>query len=238
MRRNAKNNAQHHAIRQAKGRSFDRADRRPRQARRTQSSTLNRDFAEPFSPPENWYEPREDSSRDGSYKTVVQSPGWGYRHVVTPDEVRQRLAQVPQHFLKELDVVQISGMTRKKQSFPCYGLQWGTTIYLYPLEESLEEHFYSPPAPQVISEAKMYGGRWDSPETGVWRLTWTEKTIKDFYLNNILIHELGHLVDDRNTSYLEREQFAEWFAIEHGYRATGGAAARRKQSIRKRHHNA
>ncbi|QDS99699.1 hypothetical protein [Adhaeretor mobilis] len=236
MKKNAKTNTQKDAARQAKGRSFNRADRRPPQARRTHSSTLNRDFAEPFSPPENWYEPREDNKRDGSFKSIVQSPGWGYRHVVTPEEVRERLTQVPQHFLKELDVVQISGMTRKKQSFPCYGLQWGTTIYLYPLEESLEEHFYSPPAPQVINEAKMFGGLWDRPEAGVWRLTWTEDTIRDFYLNNILIHELGHLVDDRNSSYLKREQFAEWFAIEYGYRATGGGAARRSQPIRRRHH--
>ena len=28
---------------------------------------------------------------------------------------------------------------------------------------------------------------------------WTEQAIKDFYLNNILIHELGHLLDDRNS---------------------------------------
>ena len=33
----------------------------------------------------------------------------------------------------------------------------------------------------------------------VWKLIWTEQSIKDFYLNNILIHELGHLLDDRNS---------------------------------------
>jgi hypothetical protein len=49
---------------------------------------------------------------------------------------------------------------------------------------------------------------------------WTEQAVRDFYLNNILIHELGHLVDQRNTRTIDRERYAEWFAVEYGYRAT------------------
>ncbi len=83
----------------------------------------------------------------------------------------------------------------------------------------------------------MYGGVWDEPSPGVWTLTWSQQAAEDFYLNNILIHELGHLVDEKNSSYMERERYAEWFAIEHGYRASGGGAARRpEQKVRRRHH--
>jgi hypothetical protein len=86
-------------------------------------------------------------------------------------------------------------------------------------------------------EAEMYGGRWDEVEPGVWTLTWTKKTIRDFYLNNILIHELGHLVDNRNSRYGDRERYAEWFAVEYGYRRTGGRDSRQPQSrVRRRHH--
>ena len=200
-------------------------------ARRLQFGAHN--VAAPFSPPEDWHEPVEDG-RD--YEIIVQSPGEGYRHVVTPEQVRARLSRVPSHFLDSLEVVQFSQMTRKKRSFPCYGMQWGATLYLYPLEESLEEIFYAPPRPEVLNESKMFGGVWDRPENGVWRLSWTEEAIADFYLNNILIHELGHLLDDRNTSYTDRERYAEWFAIEYGYRPTGGSASRRP-TVRKRHHS-
>ncbi|MEM9353911.1 MAG: hypothetical protein AAGA92_12930 [Planctomycetota bacterium] len=131
--------------------------------------------------------------------------------------------------------MQFSTMTRKKSSFPCYGMQWGATLYLYPMEASLEEDFASPPRPEVVNEARMYGGRWSRPAPGLWRLSWTEETIRDFYLNNILIHELGHLLDDRNSRYIDRERYAEWFAIEYGYRATGGSR-RRSSSVRRRHH--
>ena len=72
----------------------------------------------------------------------------------------------------------------------------------------------------------MYGGVWEACSSGGWRLIWTEDTIRDFYLNNILIHELGHLIDDRNRSYVDRERFADWFAIEHGYKSAYRLASR------------
>ena len=202
-----------------------------RRARRMQMGSRN--VREEFAPPETWHEPHE---RGGGYRILVQDSGENHRHIVTPEQIRDRLASVPQQFLEGLEVIQLSQMTRKKLSFPCYGMQWGASLYLYPLEESLEEIFFSPPRPEVVNEVKMYGGRWDRPEPGVWRLSWSEEAIQDFYLNNILIHELGHLVDDRNTSYTDRERYAEWFAIEYGYLPSGGNASRRQQPIRRRHH--
>ena len=202
-----------------------------RRARRPQFGTHN--VRAPFAPPEDWHEPTDSAK---GYRFVIQPPGEDYCHVVTPEQVRGRLAEVPQEFLKGLEVVQFSRMTRKKQSFPCYGMQWGATLYLYPIEDSLEEWFTQPPRPAVYNEARMYGGRWDEPSPGSWRLRWTPAAIEDFYLNNILIHELGHLVDERNSNYEDRERFAEWFAIQYGYRATGGRDERGRQQVRRRHH--
>jgi hypothetical protein len=186
-----------------------------------------------FVPPEDWHEP---SNAQGNYRIVVQPPGKGYRHVLTPDDVRGRLAELPRQFTEPLDVVQFSRITRKKQSFPCYGMQWGTAIYLYPIEEELVEYFPQPPKPQQINEARMFGGRWVQEKT-LWRLQWSEAAIRDFYLNNILIHELGHLLDERNNGFADRERFAEWFAVHYGYRASGGNARRRQgEKILRRHH--
>lgn len=203
-----------------------------RRARRSLVGVQN--LREPFAPPEDWHEP---TNRNRGYRFVVQDPGEGYVHVVTPAQVRERLACVPQEFLQGLEVIQFSRMTRKKQSFPCYGMQWGSTLYLYPLEESLEEWFTSPPRTEIYNESRMYGGCWDEPMNGHWRLSWSQAAIEDFYLNNILMHELGHLVDDRNSNYAARERYAEWFAVQYGYRATGGQASRRpKQKVMRRHH--
>jgi hypothetical protein len=187
----------------------------------------------PFVPPENWYEPQEDC---GGFRILVQSPGEGFRHVVTPAEVRERLAQLPDRFVEPLETLQFSRMTRKKQSFPCYGMQWGAAIYLYPIEESLEENYSAPPKPCQVNEARMFGGRWVEEPGNVWKLVWTERAVKDFYLNNILIHELGHLLDDRNSRSVDRERYAEWFALEYGYKPTRRLWAPSKKLVTRRHH--
>lgn len=186
----------------------------------------------PFVPPENWYEPVGEAS---DYRFVVQSAGEGFRHILTPAEIRDRLAELPKHFVEPLEVVQLSRMTRKKQSFPCYGMQWGTCIYLYPIEDNLVEYYHRPPRPSQYTEAKLFGGRWEEDRDG-WRLIWTEEAIKDFYLNNILVHELGHLVDERNTSYTDRERYAEWFAIKYGYLPTQGSRLSTRTSEQQRRH--
>ncbi|WP_339910425.1 hypothetical protein [Symmachiella dynata] len=171
--------------------------------------------AEAFNAPEIWHEP---TGRE-STRYIVHPAGKGYVHPVTPDEVAARLELLPAEFTEGLEVVQFSRMTRKRSLFPCYGMQWGVAIYLYPIDETLEEAYVRPPTPQQRIETEMHGGVW-SPDGNLWRLSWTEAAIKDFYLNNILIHELGHHNDHRNTNFEARERYANWFAIEHGYRAS------------------
>jgi hypothetical protein len=180
---------------------------RVRQARKTQD----------FGPPEVWHEPIGRS--EISY--LLEPPGKGYRHAVTVAEVRERLAMLPRNLTEQIEVIQFSRMTRKRALFPCYGMQWGSTIYLYPIEESLVEVYTRPPTPAQRIDVCMYGGRWERVGKA-WHLIWTPETIRDFYLNNVLIHELGHIVDDRNTSFEARERYANWFAIEYGYRVSRG----------------
>lgn len=196
------------------------------------SRTLKRDERLPFLPPEDWYEPTSTQER---YRILVQSPGRGYRHILTPQEIHDRLSQLPPAFVKSLEVVQLSKMTRKKQSFPCYGMQWGSCIYLYPIEDSLTEYCGCAPTPAQINEARMYGVAWKQVSRSMWQLRWTMEKIRDFYLNNILIHELAHLLDDRNTSSVDRERFAEWFAVKYGYKASRDLR-RNKLHVVRRHH--
>jgi hypothetical protein len=194
---------------------------------------IERSAKMPFVPPEEWFEPTETNGTD--YRIRVDSAGPGFRHVLSPDEIRDRLADLPDSFLEPLDLVQQSRMTRKKLSFPCYGMQWGSTIYLYPIEDDRVEHFDRPPRPEVMQECTMFGGRWQQEGDSAWRLVWTEQAIKDFYLNNILIHELGHMLDDRNSGYTDRERYAEWFAIEYGYKRSRRLDSPQRPTVRRHH---
>ena len=172
-----------------------------------------------FSAPETWHEPQQRAKTD----FIVQPPGAGFVHPVTVEEIRSRLSQLPKQFSSLIEVVQLSTMTRKRRLFPLYGMQWGPNVYLYPIEESLTETFVRPPKPDQLIEARMFGGQWTQVGRE-WKLTWTAETIRDFYLNNVLIHEIGHVLDTRNTNTHKREQYAIWFATEYGYRTSRGRA--------------
>lgn len=166
---------------------------------------------------DQWYEPT-DSDVIQLYR---RDPGAGYFHPVTLEEVADRVEQLPAKYRQNIEVIELARMTRKRSLFPCYGLQWGPNVYLYPIEDSLVETFTRPPRPEQIIEAKMYGGRW-TQDGKLWRLSWTEHALRDFYLNNVLIHEIGHVNDTRNRNQNARERYADWFAIEYGYRASRG----------------
>lgn len=188
-----------------------------------------------YMPPESWFEP---TGEQAGFVVLDHEAGKGFKHVLTEADIRDRLAQLPEGMTRCLEVVQLSQMTRKKRVSPCYGMQWGATIYLYPIEESRVEVFTSPPKPSQKIEAQMFGARWVQDKKH-WKLIWTEDAIRDFYLNNVLIHELGHLVDQRNTTFKDRERYAEWFAVEHGYKPSRkpdvAAQALAKMAV-KRHH--
>lgn len=166
---------------------------------------------------DKWYEP----SGSDVIQLYRQDPGAGFIHPVTIEEVVERVEQLPARFRQPIEVIELASMTRKRSLFPCYGMQWGPNVYLYPIEESLVETYTRPPKPEQIIEAKMYGGVW-TQDGNLWRLTWTENTLRDFYLNNVLIHEIGHVNDTRNRNQNARERYADWFAIEYGYRASRG----------------
>ena len=199
---------------------------RPAAAHRQRAT---REFnTESFNAPERWYEPAANKK---DFRFVEEPAGDEYYHPLTEEDIRARLALVPRKFTRGLDVVQLSGITKKRSLFPCYGMQWGSTIYLYPFEEALIETYTRPPLPHQLVEARMYGGRW-TEEDDLWILEWTKDNIRDFYLHNVLIHELGHINDDRNTNHVDRERYANWFSVEYGYRVMKSQRARSK---RRRH---
>lgn len=166
---------------------------------------------------DQWYEP-SDSDVIQLYR---RDPGVGFIHPVTLEDVTERVEQLPTRYRQSLQVIELASMTRKRSLFPCYGMQWGPNVYLYPIEESLVETYTRPPKPEQVIEAKMFGGLW-TQDGNLWKLTWTESALRDFYLNNVLIHEIGHVNDTRNRNQNARERYADWFAIEYGYRASRG----------------
>ena len=129
-------------------------------------------------------------------------------------------------------------MTRRVGIFGDDGEQVDDEIYLYPMPETLIEEYVGPLKPQTKRIINMFGGKLVVVEevgSITSQIHWNERTAKDYYLNHLLIHEIGHVLDDRNTSVGAREAYADWFADEYGYKPT--MHLRRSRRVKKRHHS-
>ncbi len=111
----------------------------------------------------------------------------GFMRPCSAMQVEEKLMSCPSEFLQELRAVFILSGTRKQ--LKC----WGATSYF--------GHYWQC---CVFLHAYPFARRPD--------LNW----LASYYVNDVLIHELGHHVDLHNTTKKDRERFANRFAKTHG----------------------
>ena len=150
----------------------------------------------------------------------VEEPGPNFRHPVTPGEVVNRLAELPKHVFRQvgekLDHVAMPALTKKLLRKPSYGMQCKGSVYLFPVESSgIMKFGRSMDSAQRI-ELETFGARllWNEEEEG-WDCHWSEETLRLFYLQDVLLHEVGHVLDRRNRNTRNRERYANNFAIQY-----------------------
>ena len=140
---------------------------------------------------------------------------------VTAKEVQTVLCQIPTLFLDNLKAVFLLGGTRKQEKafhLYQYGGYWQQCIFLNAYPKSKMHLTYKKwPHPAIIEEYRRAGVH-IVRKRRVMTLTFSPQSLKTFYLRDTLFHELGHHLDTRNIRQVERERFAEWFAMEYGYR--------------------
>ena len=157
---------------------------------------------------ERWVEPPKG---DG-YRVLVEPPGKGWYHVLSERDIRSCLSQLPSHLLTHLHTVYLPRMTHKRQRMSCYGLQYGGTIYLYPLPADWLKWTYKG---RVKSDDRIWmlaAGASIRSLANHDEVSWTAEALRFFYRENVLLHELGHIIDTWNNSTVQRERFANFFA--------------------------
>lgn len=140
-------------------------------------------------------------------------------------DIRSSLQAVPSEFTQGLAaVILLGGSKKQEQTFKqrfAYGRYDDRVIYLHPYPKKyMESCLRSAPKPNVANEYKRAGAT-IARQGNRWLIRFDEKSLKQFYLRDVLIHELGHHVDAMcygAKTHKKAEGFAEWFAVEYGYR--------------------
>lgn len=134
----------------------------------------------------------------------------------SPEDVCNVLTSLPPSWLAGLEGVFLLGGTRKQDqessgSFRM-GSYGGDKIYLHAFpRRRMERHFTHKPKPSIVQEYTRAGAAWEQVSRG-WVRRFTADSLRNFYLKDVLIHEVAHHVD---RDHRKPEDAAERFA--HGF---------------------
>lgn len=134
-------------------------------------------------------------------------------------DVIEMLNKIPHEFLIGLRGIYLLGGTAKQKrgGDPIDGVYDYIDFKIY-LAAWLKRDFVLSgpqlPPPHAMSEYKRAGVKIERVKGG-WECHFDEQSLRRYYLESVLLHEIGHHVArNENKSYRKNENFADWMAIE------------------------
>lgn len=164
--------------------------------------------------------------RNGAKLKIIRLPTHpAFLMPINKRTVRETLASVPSEFLTGLSAVfLLRGSKKQEKVFKsrfCYGRYSQNVIFIHPYPKKyMVQKWSTLPKPSVLNEYERAGAK-VTPDGEHWCIQFDEASLKQFYLRDVLLHELGHHVDSANFRFKtnqKAEGFAEWFASEYGFR--------------------
>ena len=165
----------------------------------------------------------------GGFSVHCRGPHPEFLQPVSEEDVLDHLGSMPSRFLCDLKGVFLLGGSRKQASVALsrlfrYGAYWQGMIFLHPFPRSMMRmRFPRLPKPSIMQDYLRAGAQFER-EGDAWLCVFTPQSLRQFYLCDVLTHELGHHVDRHNLHPLrsrktngKAERYAEWFAVTHGY---------------------
>ena len=142
---------------------------------------------------------------------------------VSLKDLKSEYDKIPLTFRVGLKGIFLLGGTAKIESTSKtkfrYGTYWNNCIFIHPYPQKLlvKNHIKSP-RPHTLNDYIRVGAEVKILNKGV-SIEFTEQSLREFYLRDVFVHEMGHHVDrffKKNEA--KSEGFAEWFATEYGFR--------------------
>ena len=140
------------------------------------------------------------------------------------DDIQDAVGRVPSQFVKGIKAILVPSGSMKQikvmKSLYMFGEFWQKCVFLHPYPRCRMRRTYRrKPNPKVLQEDRRVGATITPSGTGV-EISFDESSLKQFYLRDVLMHEIGHHNDGlaAGKPRKKREAYAEWFASEYGFR--------------------
>jgi len=141
------------------------------------------------------------------------------------DDVRETLDSIPTDFTEGLEgVFSLLGPSKKQskaESLYRYGTYWRCCIFLFPYPRKWMSFRAKGLQPHILREYERVGAEIINDGNRELLVRFNNESLRDFYLRDVLIHEVGHHVDRfslAKKSTKDAERFANWFATEYGFK--------------------
>ena len=155
---------------------------------------------------------------------MVDTPSRDFFFPATIEEIKETLNKLPKEHTENLTHVWLRKVKKKdyensetfQGSFICgSGVN---LIVLYPFPADLIMRFDKKPSQNKLKRYSPYTSDLIQKE-GQWHLKWTKMGIKKYYLEGLLLHEIGHHIDSYYQRYWSKayknkcEKFADNYAV-------------------------
>jgi hypothetical protein len=134
------------------------------------------------------------------------------------DDIVDLLHRIPSEYLRELPRIVLLGGTNRQAALRfddgVFGHYDATGIFLhaYPRRHLAVEWRWTVRS-ESLDEFLRWGATHEPTPLGT-RLRFDATSLRDFYLYDVLLHEIGHHVDRRRQQDDAAERFAHWFSDE------------------------
>lgn len=159
---------------------------------------------------------------------IQDNPSRDFFFPISIEEIKKILEKLPQEHTQNLTHIwlrKINNQEKEKSIQGCFICGSGVNlIVIYPFPKDLKMTFGKKrPSSKELKWYSNYNPELIE-ENGYWQLVWTEDKIKQYYLEGLFLHEMGHKIDSVYQRYWSKaykqkaEKFADNFAYYWGHK--------------------
>ncbi|MCP4439306.1 MAG: hypothetical protein GY810_10235 [Aureispira sp.] len=152
------------------------------------------------------------------------NPSRDFFHPITIEEIQDTIVKLEAEDVAPITHIWLRKIKKtdfeKGETYQSCFITWSgvNLIILNAFPKDLQMHFGTKPSQKVKKFYATWTDQWIEIDNK-WYLKWTRESIKQYYLEHLILHEIGHLVDSQysrfysSAGFKKQEDFANSYAV-------------------------